>query len=277
MSRPPSRRPAGRPACSRPPEPPDRPRRRLLALAATTGVVATSGCLSALGSSGESNVDVGLGPDRLEYSEGFADEAASLAGSYGDHGVWGLGGPGADAPTYVGAYRDSLSVPGGDDPDDPDGSGSRDPWVVADVAAVAYRLAGGAHRVWLWAGGRPRQPDGSLGRSSLTRLSVGATAGEGWTLVDYAPRGSFREGPVPVSLGDRGPAGRTPLPGGGIGGDEGARTGTDGRVEVSWQGIARGVRSVNAVCELRPTGDGEGDRPLEAVATFGVAGGRGAL
>lgn len=243
-------------------------RRRLLALAASSGLFATSGCLSALGSSGESNDDVGLSLDRLEYREGFESEADSLASTYGRYGVWGLAdGPGLDGPTYVGAYRDSLVVPA--DRDD----GIR--WVTADFAAVVYRLPD-AYRVWLWAGGRARQPDSGLGRSSLTRLSLSATAGEGWTLADFAPRGAVREGPVPVGLDDRGPSGRTPLPGGGIGVDEGTGTGPGGRVRVSWQGIARGTRSVNAVCAFRRA-IGADDRPFAARLSAGVAGGRGAL
>jgi hypothetical protein len=254
---------------------PSRSRRRLLALAGGGGLLATAGCLSVLGSSGESSAEAGLSPDRLALAAGFADEAASLAGTYGDHGVWGLAdGPGLDGPAYVGAYRDSLAVP--DDGSDDSGGERRDPWVAADLAAVVYRLDGGAYRVWLWAGARARQPDGGLGRASVTRVSVGASAGEGWTLTGYAPRGSFREGPVPVSLDERGPAGRTPLPGGGIAPEEGARTGSGGRFGVSWQGIARGLRSVNAVCELEPAADG-GAGGFRATAAFGVAGGRGAL
>jgi hypothetical protein len=269
------------------PTPPALSRRRLLALAGGGGLLATAGCLSALGSSGESNVDLGLTLDRLAFADGFDQEAASLAETYGGHGIWGLAdGPNVDGPAYVGAIRDSLSVPGGDgsssdgsgggDADTPDGSGGerRDPWVTADLAAVVYRLEGGAHRAWLWAGARARQPGGGLGRASVTRVSVGATAREGWTLTGFDPRGSFREGPVPVSLDDRGPSGRTPLPGGGIGPDDGARTGANGRFEVAWQGIARGTRSANAVCEFEPV-DGEGS--FAATVTFGVAGGRGAL
>jgi len=254
---------------------PSRSRRRLLALAGGGGLLATAGCLSALGSSGESNANVGLTPDRLAFPDGFAAESASLAGRYGDHGIWGLAdGPGVDSPTYVGAYRDSLAVPSGEGSADGDGDGA--PWVNADTAAVVYRLDGGVHRVWLWAGARARQPDRGLGRANVSRVSVGAIAGEGWGLEAYAPRGSFREGPVPVSLGERGPSGRTPLPGGGIAPDDGARTGSNGRFGVAWQGIARGFRSVNAVCELRPAD--EGDEPaFEATASFGVAGGRGAL
>lgn len=253
--------------------PASRSRRGLLALAGG-GLLATSGCLSPLGSSGESNADVDLTLDRLAFGDGFEAEAASLAGTYGEHGVWGLAdGPGVDGPGYVGAYRDSLSVPG--DSGGGSESGNRKAWVTADAAAVVYRLDGGVYRVWLWAGARAEQPDGGLGRASVTRVSVGATAGDGWTLADYAPRGAFREGPVPVSLGERGPSGRTPLPGGGIApGDEG-RMGGSGRFDVAWQGIARGVRSANAVCEFRPA-SGE-DRPFEARATFGVAGGRGVL
>jgi hypothetical protein len=246
-------------------------RRALLALAGG-GLTATSGCLSALGSSGKSSADVALATERLAFAEGFESEAASLAGTYGEHGVWGRSdGPGVDGLTYVGAYRDSLSVPRDD------GNGGTEAWVTADVAAVVYRLDGDerAYRVWLWAGARADQPDGGLGRASVTRVSVGAAAGRGWTLTDYAPRGAFREGPVPVSLGERGPAGRTPLPGGGIAPDDGGRTGGGGRFAVAWQGIARGVRSANAVCEFGPA-SGE-DRPFEARATFGVAGGRGVL
>ena len=269
------------------PTPPALSRRRLLALAGGGGLLATAGCLSALGSSGESNVDLGLTLDRLAFDDGFGEEAASLAGIYGEHGVWGLAdGPSVDGPTYVGAIRESLSVPGSDgsstdgsgsgEADTPDGSGGerRDPWVTADLAAVVYRLDGGAYRVWLWAGARARQPGGGLGRASVTRVAVGATAREGWTLTAFAPRGSFRGGPVSVSLDDRGPSGRTPLSGGGIGPDEGSRTGSNGRFEVAWQGIARGTRSANAVCELEPV-DGEGS--FAATATFGVGGGRGAL
>jgi hypothetical protein len=262
---------------SRPSAPTSRSRRRLLALAAGGGLLATAGCLSALGSSGEANIDTGIGPDRLEYEGRFETEADALAETYGRHGVWGLAdGPGVDGPTYVGAHRDSLSVPR-----DPDGGGEGDRgedgprWVTADGAAVVYRLSD-AYRVWLWAGARARQPGTGLGRSSLTRLSVGAVAGDGWELVDFAPRGASREGPVSVSLDDRGPAGRTPLPGGGIGVDEGTRTGTNGRIGVAWQGIARGTRSVNAVCAFRSTGDGT-DRPFAARVSVGVAGGRGAL
>ena len=246
-------------------------RRALLALAGG-GLSATSGCLSALGSSGESNADVALTTERLAFEDGFGPEVASLAGTYGEHGVWGQSeGPGVDGPTYVGAYRDSISVPGDD------GSGVPESWVTADVAAVVYRLDGDerAYRVWLWAGARANQPDGGLGRASVTRVSVGAAAGRGWTLDGYAPRGAFREGPVPVSLGERGPSGRTPLHGGGIAPDDGGRTGGDGRFGVAWQGIARDVRSANAVCEFGPA-SGE-DRPFEARATFGVAGGRGVL
>jgi hypothetical protein len=280
-----SHSPSGSPSASRAPPasrsgptPASRSRRRLLGLAGATGVLATSGCLSALGSSGESNADVGLTLDRLAFADGFEPEAASLAEEYGEHGVWGLAdGPGIDGhdatgPRYVGAYRDSLAVPGGGS----GGPGAGDPWVTAAVAAVVYRLDGGAYRVWLWAGARARQPDGGLGRSSVTRVSVGATAGDGWALTGFAPRGSFREGPVPVSLDDRGPAGRTPLPGGGIGVGEDPRTGPNGRFEVAWQGIARGTRSVNTVCALRPVEDAAGD-PFEATVTFGVAGGRGAF
>ena len=278
----PGSRPATGPRSDPPSSPPSRSRRRLLALAGGGGLLATAGCLSALGSSGESNVDAGLAADRLAFADGFADEAVSLAETYGEHGVWGLAdGPGLDGPTYVGASRDSLAVPGGDGSAGSDGSasgddrgdGSRRPWVTADVAAVVYRLAD-AYRVWLWAGALARQREGRLGRASVTRLSVGATAGAGWALTDYAPRGAVREGSVPVSLDGRGPSGRTPLPGGGIG-TEGSRTGPDGRVEVVWQGIARGVRSVNAVCAFRPTDGGAG--PFEARLSVGVAGGRGVL
>ena len=258
------------------PSPPSRSRRGLLALAGC-GLVATSGCLSALGSSGEANAAVGLSEERLAFTEGFEAEAASLADAYGEHGVWGLAdGPGIDGPAYAGAYRDSLAVPGDSSGGGESGDGDRETWVSADVAAVAYRLDGDerAYRVWIWVGARARQPDGGLGRASVTRISVGATSGSGWTLADYAPGSAFREGPVPVSLGERGPSGRTPLPGGGIAPDDGDRT--NGRVGVAWQGIARGVRSVNAVCEFRPAGGGNG-RPFEARISFGVAGGRGVL
>jgi hypothetical protein len=269
------------------PTPPALSRRRLLALAGGGGLLTTAGCLSALGSSGESNVDLGLGLGRLAFADGFDSEAASLAETYGEHGVWGLAdGASVDGPAYVGAIRDSLSVPGGDgsssdgsgggeagDPADSEGA-ERDPWVTADLAAVVYRFEGSVYRVWLWAGARARQPDGGLGRASVTRVSIGATAREGWTLTGFAPRGSFRDGPVPVSLDDRGPSGRTPLPGGGIGPDEGARTGSNGRFEVAWQGIARGTRSANAVCEFEPVDGGDS---FAATITFGVAGGRGAL
>jgi hypothetical protein len=253
--------------------PPVRSRRRLLALVGSGGLLATAGCLSTLGSSGESNASAGLAPDRLAFPDGFDAEAASLAERYGDHGVWGLAdGPGVDGPTYVGAYRDSLAVPS-----EEEGEGG-DPWVTADLVAVVYRLDG-SYRVWLWAGARARQPQSGLGRASVTRLSTGLTTREGWALDDYAPQGSFREGPVPVSLGERGPSGRTPLPGGGIAPGDGTRTGPAGHVGVAWQGIARGTRSVNAACALRPTDDDEGGDgpPLEVTATFGVAGGRGVL
>jgi hypothetical protein len=247
-------------------------RRRLLALVGSGGLLATAGCLSALGSSGESNADVGLAPDRLAFPDGFEAEVASLAGPYGDHGVWGLAdGPGVDGPSYAGAYRDSLTVPG----DDESAGEGDEPWVTADTAVVVYRLDG-SYRMWLWAGARARQPDGGIGRANVSRVSVGATAGDGWALEAYAPRGSFREGPVPVSLDERGPSGRTPLPGGGIAPADGARTGSNGRFGVAWQGIARGIRSVNAVCELRPVG--AGDEPaFEATASFGVTGGRGVI
>ena len=271
-----SRQPSG--PTSEPDPPSDRrvrssrSRRSLLTLAGS-GLVAASGCLSALGSSGESNADVGLALDRLGFEDGFEAEAASLADIYGEYGVWGLAeSPNIDGPEYVGAYRDSLSVPGGSDGDE---NGSTNPWVTADAAAVVYRLGGGAHRVWLWAGARARQIDGKLGRASVTRIAVGATPAEGWTLAGHAPRSAFREGPVPVSMGERGPSGRTPLPGGGIAPDDGGRTGSNGRFAVAWQGIARETRSVNAVCEFRPAG-GE-DRSFEARVTFGVAGGRGVL
>lgn len=253
------------------PVPPSRSRRRLLALAGGGGLAATAGCLSALGSSGERNADVGLALDRLAFADGFESETASLAGAYGEHGVWGLAdGPDVDGPAYVGAYRDSLSVPGGEE---------ARPWVTAEVAAVVYRLDGGAYRVWLWAGARARQPEGGLGRASVTRISVGATAREGWSLGAFSPRAAFRDGPVPVSLDERGPSGRTPLPGGGIAPVDDATTGPNGRFEVAWQGIARGVRSVSAVCEFEPVDDGEEGpaRPFETTATFGVAGGRGVL
>ena len=277
MSRPPSR-------SSNTSALPSRSRRCLLSLVGSGGLLAASGCLSALGESGESNASVGLTPDRLAFADGFDDEAASLAATYGRHGVWGSAdGASVDGPTYLGAYRDSLAVPDGSS----SGSGSagdREPWVTADAAAVVYRLEGGVRRVWLWTGARARQPDGRVGRSSLTRLSVGAAAGDGWVLADYAPRSPFREGPVPVSLDDRGPAGRMPLPGGGVAPDEGSRTGPDGRFGVAWQGIARGVRSANAVCEFRPAGEAGGNEgedgsepPFESVITFGVAGGRGVL
>ena len=275
---PPTARSPGRTATA----PPSRSRRRLLALAGTTGALATSGCLSALGSSGESNVDVGLTLDRLGFDDGFESAAASLAETYDEHGVWGLAdGPDVDGPAYVGAYRDSLSVPGDDGSagggaNDPGDSGGerREPWVTTDLAAVVYRLEGGAYRVWLWAGARARQPEGGIARASVTRVSVGATAREGWSLTRFAPRRSFRDGPVPVSLDDRGPSGRTPLPGGGIGPDEGNRTGRNGRFEVAWQGIARGTRSANAVCEFEHIGETDS---FEATVTVGVAGGRGAL
>lgn len=232
-----------------------------------------------LGDSGESNASADLTTHRLAFADGFDDEAVSLAEVYGEHGVWGLAdGPGVDGPTYAGAYRDSLAVPRGSASGSSGAAGEGEPWLTADVAAVVYRRSGGARRVWLWAGARARQPDGGLGRSSVTRVSAGAAAGEGWTLADYAPRDAVREGPVPVSLDDRGPSGRTPLPGGGLAPEEGSRSGPDGRFGVAWRGIARGTRSANAVCEFRPTADADAnDPPFRAGVSFGVTGGRGVL
>lgn len=203
----------------------------------------------------------------LPFPDGFGDEARALRGRYGPAGVWGRDGrptlgPGVE---YLGAWRESLAV------------GPRgDRFLTGDTAALGYRLDGGEYRVWLWAAARPRQREGRLGRANVTRVAVGAEAGEGWSLAAFAPRRATRTGPVSVSLDGRGPSVRTPLPGGGLGPVSGAtRTGPDGRVTVAWDGIASDARSVNAVCAFEPTG--ETRTPFRVGVSASLSGGRGVL
>lgn len=264
---------------------PDPSRRTFVRAGTAALVVGSAGCVTSLTDAASTGVRADRTTETLEYREGFDDEATTLRSRYGSAGVWGLDdgpslGPGVE---YVGAWHGSTAVPErGSGDGNGNGNGNEDsPFATLDVAALVYRLGGGTdgnqpngneYRVWLWAGGRPRQREGRLGRANVTRIAVRAAAASGWSLRTYAPRAPTRDGPVPVALDGRGPSGRTPLPGGGIAPDD-VRTGPDGRVAVAWQGVSGGPRSVNAVCAFTPV-----DRsPFGVSLSAGIAAARGVL
>ncbi|MFC7225866.1 hypothetical protein N0B31_00495 [Salinirubellus salinus] len=241
-------------------------RRTLLTGLSGVAVGSLAGCVTDLTDTASAGASIPLGADRLAFRDGFESEAVELRQKYGDHGVWGLDGPrspalGADTE-YLGARVQQLDVP--------EEHGGR-PFALAHGAALVYRV-GERRRVWLWLAARPRQVSGRLGRTNLSRLAVETEPGPGWELTVATPRGPTREGPVAVSLDERGPSARVPLEGGGLAADT-YELGPAGRVEVAWQGVSGETRAVHALVEYASTGDDAFEPPV----SVRVAAARGAL
>jgi hypothetical protein len=242
-------------------------RRALLAGLSGVALGSAAGCVTDLTDTATASESFALGENRLAFRDGFESEAVELRRKYGDRGVWGLDGPrspplGPDTE-YLGAAVRQLAVT--------EEHGGR-PFALAHGAALSYRM-GERRRVWLWLAARAQQVDGTLGRTNLSQLAVETEPGPGWELTAATPRGPTREGPVTVSLDERGPGATVPLERGGLAADT-FELGPDGRVEVAWQGITGGTRVVHALVEYASTG---GDEPFASPVSFRVAAARGVL
>lgn len=243
-------------------------RRAFLSGLGLAGASATAGCIGDLTDGASTGESFALTDDRLAHRGGFESEAVELRQKYDTHGVWGLDGPrspplGTDTE-YLGARVWQLTVP--------EDSGGR-PFALAHGAALAYRV-GERRRVWLWVGARARQPSDRFGRTNLTRLSVATQPGPGWELTAATPRSPTRDGPLTVSLDDRGPGASVPLEAGGIAADT-FELGPEGAVEVAWQGGAGGTRSVHALAEYAPLSGRE--EPFGPPVSVRASATRGAL
>lgn len=257
-------------------------RRKVLLAVGTAGTTGVTGCLNWLTRSSSDSRELSIsGVDSGHTANEFRAYVDRMRDRYGPHGVWGVRNgkneQTADASeqlTFVGAWSNQWVL----------GTSAEDEGihVPIDVAGVLYRVADEqqrkqSHRLWLWSGAIPTQPDDGVGSTTLTTLSVGVNLKH--TVLDsYSPTTSIGpdDAPIRIGLDDdlRQPQAHRRLPAGRIQPNpKMTSTGQNGAFALDWSGGYGDTISVAGVCELRR----QPDRDYELTVTSDASASQGTL
>ncbi|UPM43596.1 hypothetical protein [Halocatena salina] len=244
-------------------------------------MTAGSGCLDGLLRSASDSRTLSIsGSDSGQAASDFRAYVDRTHDRYESHGVWGT--PETKRPTdvsrltFVDSGRDRWAL--GTDADE---EGIH---VSIDVVGVLYRVRTSdervnrrerRHRLWLWTGATPTQPDDGVGNTTLTTLSVGVDI-EGGVLDSYSPSTSVSpdEAPVRIELADPSLSrAHRPLPAGRVQPDpDETSTGKNGAFALNWSGGYGDTISVAGVCDLHQL-----EKEYELTVTSGASASQGTL